>query len=118
MSVIRFGRGREYQFFRREVVRSRWDLAAAVHRLHGLRRDAAAISLFRGKDGTLGQATAGRTVERVNQSVTRVLVAGRVLIALRQREGKKGALNLREPAPVMAPVQHSAERAALQAAQR
>lgn len=110
MSGIRFGRGREYQFFRREDVCSRWDLAAAVDVLNGLRGNTAAISLFRPEVGTLGQATAGLTDAQMNQSITPVVVAGKSLVPPPQREAKKGTLNPRKPVPA----HHST---ALQAAQ-
>ena len=103
MSSIRFGRGREYQFFRRDDVRSRWDLRSAVQFLNGFRGDAVAMSLFRRQAGAVGASPASLTDEQVIQSIARMLVAGELLVALPQREKIRETLNLGEPAPAPEP---------------
>lgn len=100
MNSIRFGRGRDYQFIRREDFRLRWDLQSAVQFLNGFRGDAVAMTTFRRQTGSNGP---NATDEQVIQSLARQLVAGEFLVALPQRELKKEALNLAEPAPAAAP---------------
>jgi hypothetical protein len=103
MSSIRFGRGREFQFFRREDIRSRWDLPAAVQFLNGFRGDAVAMSHFRRQVGELGASTAALTDEQVIQSVARMLVAGELLVVPPQRMRQRETLNLRESAAAVEP---------------
>ncbi len=81
MSSIRFGRGREYQIFRREDLRTRWDLRAAVDFLNGFRGDLTAMA------GLRRQAPGNATDEQVIQSLARKLVSGELVVALPQRMG-------------------------------
>ena len=66
MSSIRFGRAREYQFFRREDIRMRWDLRSAVQFLNEFRGDAVVMSNFRGQ--VKASTSANITDEQVIQS--------------------------------------------------
>jgi hypothetical protein len=100
MSSIRFGSGREYQFFRREDVRMRWDLRPAVQFLNGFRGDAVAMTAFRRQLGVagIGPSTAALTDEQVIQSLARMLVAGEFVVAMPQRERQRDTLDLGAPA--------------------
>ena len=82
MSSIRFGRGREYQFFRREDVRLRWDLQSAVQFLNGFRSDKAAMAGFRWQvlaSGT-GGPQANLADEQVIQSLGQMLASGALVV--------------------------------------
>ena len=96
MSSIRFGRAREYQFFRREDIRMRWDLRSAVQFLNEFRGDAVVMSNFRGQ--VKASTTANITDEQVIQSLARMLVAGEFLVALPQRIRQQETIDLRVPA--------------------
>jgi len=97
MSSIRFGRGQEYHFFRREDLRARWELQAAVQFLNGFRGDAVMMSNFRRE---MPAATpANLTDEQVIQSLARSLVAGEYLVALPRRINYRDMLDLGETAP-------------------
>jgi len=103
MSSIRFGRGREYQFFRREDIRMRWDLRSAVQFLNEFRGDAMAMSNFR-RQVKASTAAANISDEQVIQSLARMLVAGEYLVAMPQRQRQMETLDLRAPAaPAPAP---------------
>jgi hypothetical protein len=103
MSLIRFGRGREYQFFRREDVRMRWDLPAAVQFLTRFRTDPAAMAGFR-KQIARGNPTVDQRLsdEKVIQSMARLLVSGEVIIAMPQRDDRN-ALRIAEPEKAQTP---------------
>jgi hypothetical protein len=99
MSAIRFGRGREYQFFRREDIRMRWDLRSAVQFLNGFRANEVAMSNFRREVAKGISAAAGSlSDEQVIQSLARMLVAGEFLVALPQRVKHREPIDLRAPA--------------------
>jgi len=86
--LIRFGRGREYQFFRREDVRMRWDLKAATQFLNGFRSDAVAMAQFRRQAmaGGSGAGPGALTEEQLIQVIARQMVSGELLVVLPQRE--------------------------------
>lgn len=92
MSSIRFGRGREYQFFRREDIRGRWDLQSAVHFLNGFRADAVVMANLRRQ--LVATNSAKLTDEQVIQSVARMLVAGEFVVALPQGMPRRDTLDL------------------------
>jgi len=100
MSDIRFGGGREYQFFRREDIRVRWDLPSAVQFLNSYRGDARAMGHFR-------QEVAKRTftkaddlsAEQIIQSMARMLAAGEFVVLLPQRIRHRDPIDLGKPAP-------------------
>jgi hypothetical protein len=98
MSSIRFGRGREYQFFREEDVRRRWDLRAAVQFLNGFRADPVAMATFRRQvSKEIGASAAKLSDEQVIQSLARMLVVGEFVVALPERQRHRDPLELREP---------------------
>jgi hypothetical protein len=102
MSLIRFGRGREFQFFRREDIRMRWDLRSATQLLNEFRSDPVAMATFRRQAMTTG---AGGTHGNLNddqviQVIARQMVAGELVVALPQRERKM--LTLQPPAEIAA----------------
>jgi hypothetical protein len=100
MSAIRFGRGREYQFFRREDIRMRWDLRSAVQFLNGFRADAVTMTTFRREVAKeVSASAADLSDEQVVQSLARMLVAGDFLVALPQRMKHKDPIDLGAPAP-------------------
>lgn len=103
MSLIRFGRGREFQFFRREDVRLRWDLPAAVQFLTRFRTDAAAMAGFRRQIARGNPAVDQRlSDEKVIQAMARLLVSGEVIVAMPQREDRN-LLRTAEPENRQAP---------------
>lgn len=103
MSAIRFGRGREYQFFRREDMRMRWDLRSAVQFLNGYRSDAVAMNHFRREVAKGITAAPGNlSEEQVIQSLARMLVAGEFLVVLPHRLQHKDPIDLGAPAPAPA----------------
>lgn len=109
MSLIRFGRGREYQFLRREDLRMRWDVQSAAQFLNGFRKDAAAMAGLRRQ----AQATGKVTDEQVVQIIARQLVSGEFVVALPQRQRQMDHLEVETPTAVPAPRQaRAAERAA------
>ena len=98
MSAIRFGRGREYQFFRQEDIHRRWDLRSAVQFLNGFRADAIAMASFRREVGKeITASPANFSDEQVIQSLARMLVAGEFMVALPQRQPHRDPLELRAP---------------------
>ena len=106
MSSIRFGRGREYQFFRRDDIRMRWDLRSAVQFLNEFRGDAVAMANFRRQ--VKASASVNISDEQVIQSLARMLVAGEYLVALPQRMRQLETLDLRVPAAAPAEPRASA----------
>ena len=100
MSDIRFGRGREYQFFRREDIRVRWDLASAVQFLNNHRGNALTMSHFRQEVAkrTLTKAE-DLTEEQIIQSMARMLAAGEFVVLLPLRMRHRDPIDLGEPAP-------------------
>lgn len=107
MSTIRFGRGREYQFFRREDIRARWDLNSATQFLNRFRADSIAMAGFRRQVTGTGANGTKLTDDQVLQSVARLMVAGELIVALPQQERRKDEL----PSAPMPPPVHQ-ERAA------
>jgi hypothetical protein len=99
MSSIRFGRGREYQFFRQEDVRRNWDLRSAAQFLNGFRTDAVAMASFRRQVSKQTTASpANLSDEQVIQSLARMLVAGDFMVALPERQRHRDPIELRAPA--------------------
>jgi len=87
MSLIRFGRAREYQFLRREDVRTRWDLKSATHFLNSFRNDAVAFGALRREASAFGGLSSKGNLsdDQVIQILARQLVAGELLVALPHR---------------------------------
>jgi hypothetical protein len=105
MSSIRFGRGREYQFFRREDIRSRWDLASATSFLNGFRSDGVAMSTFRrevaAKLSPAGQSSISD--DQIIHSMARMLVTGEFVVALPAGERKPLHIRIPDVAPAPPP---------------
>jgi hypothetical protein len=112
MSLIRFGRGREFQFFRREDIRMRWDLRSATQLLSEFRSDPVAMATLRRQAMTTGAggAQGNLTDEQVIQVIARQMVAGELVVALPQRERKM--LAVRPPAEASAPQEQPPARVA------
>lgn len=87
MSLIRFGRGREYQFFRREDIRMRWDLKSATSFLNGFRTDPVAMAQFRRQAiaSGAGGAHGNLSEEQIIQTMARQLVSGELVVVQPQR---------------------------------
>lgn len=110
MSSIRFGRGREYHFLRREDIRARWDLQSAVAFLNGFRADAVAMARIRRELlGIAGGSTiqGKMTDEQVIQTVARKLVSGELLLVLPQRVDLALGLIAEPPPPPPPPERKS-----------
>ena len=105
MSSIRFGRGREYQFFRREDIRMRWDLRSAVQFLNEFRGDAVVMANFRRQ--VKASTSVNISDEQVIQSLARMLVAGEFLVAMPQRQRQLETLDLAAPAAAPPPLRAS-----------
>lgn len=88
MSLIRFGRGREYQFFRREDIRARWDLKAATQFLNGFRSDAVAMAQFRRQAVAAGAGVGPGALseEQLIQVIARQMVSGELVVVYPQRD--------------------------------
>ena len=109
MSGIRFGRGQEYVFFRREEVKGQWDLPGAIRFLDRFRSDPHAMSAFR-RQLSSGTAVGGPalTDDLVIARYARLLVSGEVVVAYPARERWIGHLSVVRPpeaasAPAPAP---------------
>ncbi|MBI2685712.1 MAG: hypothetical protein HYX27_05310 [Acidobacteria bacterium] len=105
MSLIRFGRGRDYQFFRREDIRMRWDLRSATQFLGGFRNNAVAMETFRREALKISGGAGSSTLsdEQVLQIIARQLVSGDLMVALPYRERQAPQLRFIEDAPAAAP---------------
>lgn len=116
MSQIRFGRGRVYEFFRREDIKSRWDLESATRFLRGFRSDFSAMESFRSHVlSTVAVGSSGLTDEQVIASYARLLVSGDVVVAMPARERRLGHLSVVVPpeaaaAPAPAPATQQEEQ--------
>lgn len=88
MSSIRFGRGSYYQFYRREDIRTRWDLHSALQFLNGFRSDATAMAMLRRQVSKNGTATSQANVpdEQIVQTLARMLVSGELVVAYPNRQ--------------------------------
>lgn len=115
MNGIRFGRGQEYVFFRREEVKREWDLPSAIRFLNRFRNDPHAMSAFR-RQLPPGTAVGGQvlTDDKVIASYARLLVTGEVVVAYPAREKRIGHLSVvvpvdTTPAPAPAPASQAVE---------
>jgi hypothetical protein len=112
MSTIRFGRDREYRFFRREDIRARWDESSAIAFLNRFRTDSLAMAGFRRQIS--GSAAGKLSDEDVIKRIARMLVSGELVVVRPQLERVKDELpptppeappppERQEPAPVEVP---------------
>lgn len=96
MNAIRFGRGREVQFFLKRDILSRWDLRSAEQFLNRFRNDAVAMATFRrevaGKEPVL--STGKLSDVQVIQNLARMLVSGEFLVVPPDRLRQKDTLEL------------------------
>ncbi len=97
MSTIRFGRDREYRFFRREDIRARWDENSATAFLNRFRSDALAMAGFRRQ---IHAGAAKLSDDEVIKRVARLLVSGELVVVRPQHERVKDEL---PPTPPEAP---------------
>lgn len=115
MSQIRFGRGRDYEFFRREDVKTRWDLESATRFIRGFSDDSQAMATFRSQ--VLSSVAFGAqklTDDQVIASYARLLVSGDVIVAMPARQQRIGHLSVVVPpeavaAPAPAPAARQEE---------
>lgn len=97
MSSTRFGRGREFQFFRREELRTRWDVGNAKRFIGGFRGDTGAMTGFRKivTGGAAGGAPGTLSDDQVILHIARMLVSGELIVAMPELFREKGHLNVR-----------------------
>jgi hypothetical protein len=101
MSAIRFGRGTFYQFFRREDIRMRWDLASAMQFLNEFRKDALIMANFR-RQAQTEAATAVQPPQSDDEVLKRIaakMVRGEIIVALPLRERHRDTLRTTEAEP-------------------
>jgi hypothetical protein len=100
MSLIRFGRGWEYQFFRREDIRTRWDLRSATQLLNEFRSDLSAMATLRQPAMTTGAGAATGTLsdEQVVAVIARQMAAGELVVALPYRQRRHLTISMPETA--------------------
>lgn len=87
MSSIRYGRGHQYHFFRRQEIRSRWDLASATQFLNQFRKDGSALALLR-RQVLSSPALGGQgalTDDQVIAALARMLVSGDLVVVPPER---------------------------------
>lgn len=85
MSLIRFGRGREYLFFRRGDLRTRWDLQSAQQFLKRFQGDERSMALLR-RNANISSAGSKVSEEQVIETLARMLVSGELIVAMPARE--------------------------------